>query len=85
MCNPSSVRRSILLGPASVPLALQRAAALLAATALTFVAVAAPHAASPALQGGERVNAVSGTAAAARCAIFDDPFFFDACLSKAKR
>ena len=35
---------------------------------------------------GERVNAVSGTAAAAaRCAIFDDPFFLDVCISKAKQ
>jgi hypothetical protein len=87
MCHPSSVRGSILLGPAGVycRVALQRAAALLAATALAFVAVAAPHAAPPALQDGERVHAVSATTAAARCAIFDDPFFFDVCLSKAKR
>jgi len=50
-----------------------RAAALAAATALTLLAAAAPYVPSAASLDPQPVKAE-------RCAIHDDPFFFDTCL-----
>ena len=57
-----------------------RAAVLAATTTLTLLAVV-PHFPSAALLDGQAATAASLSGRVERCAIHDDPFFFDTCLA----
>jgi hypothetical protein len=62
-----------------------KAATLLATTALAVISAAAPPAVSTIIANQPRQIAVSATPEVERCAIHDDPFFFDTCLARSKR